>query len=158
MKPGHILLLLIILGWTLWYLLDALRVSWNLRNIILIVPLAGIILAAALYELGRQAALGLGWLRPPAAGAAGAALPGEQSQSRADVLRGVILLGMLGLLVFSMSRIGFDLAIFLFLFAALLLLEPRQILAKLVFSVVFTGVVVWGARMMLPFPMPTLLL
>jgi putative tricarboxylic transport membrane protein len=158
MKPGHILLLLIILGWTLWYLLDALRVSWNLRNIILIVPLAGIILAAALFELARQAALGMGWLRPPAEAAVPAGPGAEQPQSRGDLARGVVLLGMLGLLVFSMARIGFDAAIFLFLFSALLLLEPRRILAKLVFAVVFTVIVVRGARLMLPFPMPTLLL
>jgi hypothetical protein len=161
MRPGHVLLLIVILGWTGWYLADALRVSWNIRNIILIVPLAGIVLAAALFELGRQGALGLGWLQPAEPEAKSDARSGgdaEQRQTTGDLLRGVVLLGFLGVLVFSMSTVGFDLAIFVFILASLILLEPGKYLGKLIFAVVFTFVVVSGARFLLPFPMHTLLL
>jgi putative tricarboxylic transport membrane protein len=157
MKPGHVLLLLFILGWTGWYLTDALRVSWNIRNIILIVPLAGIVLVAALYELAKQAALGLGWLQTSEPDAASGGDP-ERSQSRGDLIRGMVLLSFLGVLVFSMSTVGFDVAIFAFILASLMLLESGKYLGKLFFAAVFTFVVVSGARFLLPFPMHTIFL
>jgi len=157
MKPGHIALLVVILGWTLWYVFDALGVSSNMRNIILIVPTAVIVTLAATWELLRQVAMGLSWIATPVE--VPSDLPGaEVPQMRADVVRGVILLGMLGVLVFSLAHVGFDLAVFVFLVASLILLDRDRMLAKVAFAAIFTVIVVGGARMLLPFPMHTILL
>ncbi len=155
-RPGHVFLLVLILGATLWYLLDTLDTSRRLTNTILVVPLAILVFAAGAFELIREI------LRaradPTTLEQRDVDEDQDSDQTPVDMLRGVVLLGFTGLLVFFYPRLGFDLAVFLFIFASLVMLEPRGYLAKAAFAAIFTLIVLGGARIILPYPMPTLIL
>jgi hypothetical protein len=157
MKLGHVALLLVILTWTGWYLSDAVQVSTNVRNLILIVPTATIVLLAVLFELLRQISYALGWIKSGIDRSSRTECA-ERKQDQIDILRGIVLLGMLGILVFSMSTVGFDVGVFAFLLVSLIILDRRNILGKLIFAAGFTFVVIGGARSLLPFPMHTIIL
>lgn len=154
MNIGHIAMLLIIGGSTLWYANDVVGVTTRLTNTIFVVPMAAIVLLAVLWELGAELLV----RRREDGAAAGPAAAGSPPQSGRDLLRGVALLVLTAGLVGLYETIGLDVAAFLFVFAALMLLEPSRWMAKAAFAAVFTAIVVGGARWLLPYPLFTALI
>lgn len=154
MNIGHVALLLMIGATTLWYANDVVGVSARLNNTIFVVPMAGLVVLAVLWELGTELLA-----RQRRNGAAAAPEAADvPAQGASDLLRGLALLGLTAALVSLYETIGLDLAAFLFVFAALMLLEPSRWIAKAAFAAVFTAIVVGGAQWLLPYPLFTVLI
>ena len=142
----HILVLLAIAGWTVWFLRDSWQVSSRVENLMLIAPGAALALALCLF-IGLRAA------RDPSRedGAGGGFAPIFSD------LRSLGFIGLFAAFIGGLAWGWFDLAAFGFIFASLLLLGERKILPALVFSAAFAGAVTWALSAMVPYPVPSLL-
>ena len=152
---GGILFVLVMATVVGLYLYDVVNVSMNRNNVILVLPLSILVLALCLLVVIRTLLRrdNLEAERPEVE-----ALGTETRQSTPDLIRALLLLALLGLYVFSYRIIGFDTATFVFMVVALVLLGHRKPVFVLGYSLVFTLVVVGGARLLLSYPMPMLLL
>ena len=160
---GHLALVTSIALATIWYLVDARQVSPNANNILLIQPLAIISLVFCVFILPQcfvKRSEGVEVENRPGDDKRLSASPPASSQpalptEKSEVIKMLGLGGLLGALAFSMMTIGFDVGIFLFTFAAMMICGERRLLVLSVFSLVLTLVVVLGFRAMMPYPMPT---
>lgn len=139
----HVLLLFAIAGWTVWFLLDAWRVSATLENLMLIAPGAALTLVLCVY-IGIRAALD-------------PAREGEVFVSFADDLRTLSFIGIFVAFIAGLAWGWFDVAAFMFLFASLLLMGERNIPAAFAYSAVFAGLSAYALGEMLPYPVPALM-
>jgi len=157
---GFVLLIAVITG---LYLFDTVSVSMNRNNVILVLPLSILVLLLSVVVIVRNIRFGSDDTDAdsmPSAGDAEAADPAsvEVEQSVPDMLRALVLLGLLGAFVFSYRIIGFDAATFIFIASSLVLLGHRNWLFVLLYSLIFTLVVIGGAMWLLSYPMPMLIL
>lgn len=151
---GHLVFLAIVTGYAGWYATDAYLASGKLQNLVLIVPGAALCIGLAAFLAFRE-------FRPAAAPAA---KPGDVDTTNphgdaADPAGGTvddrippILLGMLGAYVVAMAWIGFDIATFLFISAALYLLGQRNWVLILGYSAAFTFAIVVGIGQLVSLP------
>jgi len=152
---GHLALITLIAAAIFWYLLDARSVSLSVNNLLLVEPVALFALAMYLFiipqcfhRVDERAAKSKE--QDPLA----PTIPSERS----DIIRMAILGAALGLLVFLLDVIGFDIGIFLFTAAAMAVCGERRPLHLLGFSLAVTLVAVYGFRALIPFPMFTTIL
>lgn len=155
---GHLALVTLIAAAVLWYLLDTRSVSLSINNLLLVQPVAIFALAMYLFILPQcfhrvdapvvmaQPAKEPDPLAPP--------LPSERS----DIIRMSVLGASLGLLVFLIDVIGFDVGIFLFTAAAMAVCGERRPLHLVAFSLAVTLAGIYGFRALIPFPMFTMVL
>lgn len=164
---GHIAFATVIAGFTWWYFQDVTGTSMNRNNIILVYPLSLMILG--LYgitliksiRIRRTSGEAQSTDSEPETEAATedeGPQTNEQEQSLFDLFRALALLLLLGAFVFSYTTIGLDVATFVFIALSLVLLGYRRWWFVLVYALVFTFAIVGGARFLLSFPMPTLIL
>lgn len=154
---GHLALITLIAAAVFWYLLDARSVSLSINNLLLVQPVAIFALALYLFILpqcfhkveARAAEKSVDEADPFAV---------KLSTDRADVIRMAALGVSLGLMVFLLDVIGYDIAIFLFAAAAMAICGERRPLHLLGFSLVVTLVTIYGFRALISYPMPTTLL
>ncbi|KEQ04214.1 tripartite tricarboxylate transporter TctB family protein [Pseudorhizobium pelagicum] len=144
---GHLILLTVITGVVVAYLLDARGVSLRTNNLLLVQPAA--ILAFVL------AAFVLPGIFPRADAAEEAETEGE---TRGDLVRVFILIAALAGLAFSLEVVGFDIATFAFMVIGLAVCGERRWWANLLFSAVFTVVLIYGYGTITPFPFPLTIL
>lgn len=157
---GHLAFLVAVTALTTMYMIHVLDVSRNLNNTILVVPVAVILLVIALFVLFGALRLERDGESQPEAQVepdAEEADSGEYVQTRGDILRSFVLMVGMGAFVWLYPKLGLDLATFLFIFGALWLLGMRRPVFTLLYSAIFTLVVVGGAHWLLPYPMPLLL-
>lgn len=155
---GHLALITVIAGAVFWYLLDARSVSLSVNNLLLVQPVAIFALAMYLFILpqcfhkvdAREAA--------KAAAAEDDPFAIKLSTDRADVIRMAALGVSLGLMVFLLDVIGYDIAIFLFAAAAMAVCGERRPLHLAGFSLAVTLITIYGFRALISYPMPTTLL
>ncbi|MDF2997073.1 MAG: hypothetical protein K0R27_2710 [Xanthobacteraceae bacterium] len=154
---GHLVLVTGIAGAVVWYLIDARGVSTSVNNLLLVQPTA--IFALLMYALivpqcfQRETAEPL--VREPAEyDPLAPQLPSERS----DIIRMGLLGGALGLMVFLLDTIGFDVAIFLFTAAAMAICGERRPVRLLLYTLAVTVVAIYGFRALIPFPMFTAIL
>ncbi|WP_041782091.1 tripartite tricarboxylate transporter TctB family protein [Ancylobacter novellus] len=150
---GHLALITLIAAAIFWYLLDARSVSLSVNNLLLVEPVALFALAMYLFiipqcfhRVDEQLAKS-----PKEQDPLSPTLPSERS----DIIRMAILGAALGLLVFLLDVVGFDVGIFLFTAAAMAVCGERRPLHLLGFSLAVTLVAVYGFRALIPFPMFT---
>jgi hypothetical protein len=153
---GHLALITLIAAAVFWYLLDSRSVSLSINNLLLVQPVALFALAMYLFiipqcfhRVDKQAAKSSKEQDPLAP-----TIPSERS----DIIRMAILGAALGLLVFLLDVIGFDIGIFLFTAAAMAVCGERRPLHLIAFSLAVTLVGVYGFRALIPFPMHTTIL
>ncbi len=157
---GHLALITFIAAVVFWYLMDTRSVSLSVNNLLLVQPVAIFALAMYLFILPqcfhkvdeRQAA------RPDTAEAEVDPFAVKLSTDRADVIRMAALGVSLGLMVFLLDVIGFDIAIFLFAAAAMAVCGERRPLHLFLFSLAVTLVTIYGFRALISYPMHTTLL
>lgn len=164
---GHLTVLVVIAGATLWYNLDARAVSTDLNNLLLLQPVAIVTLLLCLFVAPQCFTFVTDDQKPlpPArtaesdAGASeGAAAPPPTAGAEGrDLAKMLAMGGLLGLYVFSLGTIGFDVATFLFMVAAMVLCGERRPLALAAFPAAVTFVTIYGFKALMPYPMPTLL-
>jgi hypothetical protein len=142
---GQLALVTGLAGLTLAYLLDARSVSLSPNNLLLLQP-------TALFVLALWVVIALGCVRREQAG---------QVLSRRDWLgyaRVVAMVATFGLFIASLERIGYDIAIALFVAAGLFIGGERNPLWLLLFPIVFAAAVTLGFRALVPYPFPTTIL
>jgi hypothetical protein len=154
---GHLAFVTLIAAAVLWYLFDARSVSLSVNNLLLVEPLA--VAALALYLLiipqcFRRADL-IGESEAPAVDDPLA--PALPTEARALIRIG-ILGAALGLFVFSLNVVGFDIAIWAFALVTMAVCGERRPLALLVYPIAVALVAVYGFRALMSYPMVTTIL
>lgn len=154
---GHLAFLTLITGYIVWYFFNTLSVSTSVNNILLVAPLSVFAVLMALIivpQCVHRADAVKAEEKPEQYDPLAPKLPTE----RREVSRMMMLGGALGVFVFSLAYVGFDVAIFLFSAAAMAICGERRPLHLLAFSVVVTVIAVYGFRALMSYPMFTLLL
>lgn len=167
---GHLIVLGLIAGATIWYNIDARSVSLDLNNLLLLQPVAIVTLVLCLFIVPQcfryvddtSETSAADKAADPVPGAAIpdvdaiVTMPTAQSEGR-DLLKMLAMGGLLGIYVFSLGMVGFDVATFLFMVASMLLCGERRPLALIAFPTILTFVTIYGFKALMPYPMPTLL-
>ncbi|MBA2777757.1 tripartite tricarboxylate transporter TctB family protein [Billgrantia kenyensis] len=141
---GDLLVLMALAGFTLWYLMDAIRVSSAIQNLLLILPLSLLVLGIVLLEVVLRLKQGTLLTRP-----------GDEAE---PLHRTLPVVGLFAAYVISLETLGFDVATVLFIALFLLMKGERNWLLLIGFSLAFGFGTAFFFAYMLPYPMPMLLL
>lgn len=157
---GHLTFATAMAVCTIVYVVDVISVSTHLNNTILVVPLSGLLISLYLILLARSVSINRAndLSGSEALGSADDAAEVGEEQSRLDLVKSMILLGALGVYAFTYEFIGLDVATFLFVAGALILLDVRRPLFIPLYAAAFTVVVIGGADWLLHYPMYTVIL
>jgi hypothetical protein len=155
---GHLIFIFVIAAWVLWYLVDALSVSFSTHNLLFIGPVG--VLALLLCLLIVPQCISRRDVEPrdrrPARTAIG--MPKAHASGKGDLLRIGGVAVSLGLFVCLLNVIGFDVATCLFALAVMFICGERRAHVLILYSLGVALVVVLGFRAILPFPMYTTVL
>ena len=153
----HLAFVTLIAAATLWYLLDARSVSLSINNLLLVQPLAIFLLLMYLLivpQCFRRADAAEEPVRKAAEDPLAPALPTEWKE-----LRRVGLLEIaLGVFVFTLDIVGFDVGIYLFALVTMAICGERRPIPLAVYPVCVALVTVYGFRALMPYPMVTTIL
>lgn len=154
---GHLVFVTGIAAAVIWYLLDTRAVSLRLNNLLLVQPLA--IAALALYLMILPQCFRRADAIPEAAEPAeeDPLAPALPTETRALIRIG-ILGAALGLFVFTLNVVGFDIAIWLFALATMAICGERRPIPLAVYPLAVTFTTVYGFRALMPYPMVTAIL
>jgi hypothetical protein len=154
---GHLIFLAIIAAAVLWYLIDAMSVSLNIHNLLLIAPLGVLALCLCLVIVPQCF-----HRRGVEAEATDENLPAPVSGALTSDKRNLLLIGSvalsLGLYVSLLNVIGFDIATCLFVLAVMFICGERRPIVLIVFPVVVAVVLIAAFRALLPYPMYTVII
>jgi len=142
---GHLALLAAIVGVVVAYLLDARATSLRTNNLLLVQPVAILALVLAALVLPQIVR------RLPADEAPDA---GARRRARAELLRIGLLAIAFGGFVFSLERIGFDVATFVFVALGLWICGERRPWVVGLYAAVFTASIIFGYQQLVPYPFP----
>ncbi len=143
---GHLALLAVIAGLATWYLLDARSVSLNINNLLLVQPTVLFVLGMALLILPQC-------FRPQVA------VETETAEhSKTDTIKIAAVAVCLGAFIFLIETVGFDLAMFAFVLAAMIICGERRPVPLIVYPTAVTLTLVSGFKALMPYPMTTLVL
>lgn len=152
---GHIAFIAVVAGYVTWYLFDARSVSLARNNLLLLQPLALFILLFCAIVLPQCFQRADAEIKQTV----------EEDDPLAPTLpigAELIRVGLLGLafgaMVFLLNTIGFDVAIWLFALAAMVLCGERRPVALLVYPLAIAVVGIYGFKALMPYPMPTVIL
>ena len=144
---GHLIFLIIISGWVIWYWINARSVSTSPENLLIIQPVSvGILILTVciLPQVFRSADIPAE-LKP-------------EPLSTVEFLKIVaVMLAMAGL-VYLMFTVGFDVGVLFFSAITTIICGERRPLLVGLFSIVTTLVIVKGYQLLITFPMPNLFL
>ena len=144
---GHLIFLIIISGWVIWYWINARSVSTSPENLLIIQPVSiGILILTVciLPQVFRSADIPAE-LKP-------------EPLSTVEFLKIVaVMLAMVGL-VYLMFTVGFDVGVLFFSAITTIICGERRPLLVGLFSIVTTLVIVKGYHLLITFPMPNLFL
>lgn len=155
---GHLVVLAAIAGATTWYLLDARSVSTDADNLLLIQPLALVTLLLCLVILPQCFRFGDGSRMEadaPERTTASDMMQPKLPTERLEVIKMVTMGALLGVYVFSLRAVGFDIATFLFVLVGMLVCGERRPLPLAIFPAAVTLVTIYGFKALMPYPMPT---
>jgi hypothetical protein len=127
------------------FLIEARGVSLDPQNLLLLQPTAWLV-------LGLWAVLAVGCLRrraPPA---------DAPRETGGDLLRVVGMVAAFGLFTAGLEQVGYDVAIWVFVVVGLMIGGERHPLALALYPAAFTVAVIYGFRMLIPYPFPTTIL
>ena len=145
---GHVVLVLVFAGLTVFYLTDAWLESARARNLILILP-------ASILSLALCGIVLLGIFREAVPTPTESPEPAKPILSR---YRTGVTMGLFTLYIVSIPVLGFDLGTALFLAASLLVDGERRPLVLIGVPIAFATFATLCFRWLLPYPMPILIL
>jgi len=150
---GHLALLAVLAGITVWYLHDAWSASSRVKNLILVLP-------ASILALLLAAGIALGVILRPALGKAEPEAEGADTTPPGyrDRFYPLILMAIFALYILTLSVTGFDVGSALFVFVALVFDGERRPIFLVLYPVVFAALCTLLFRWLLPYPMTTLIL
>lgn len=138
---GHLLLLAVIAAVVIAYLFDARAVSLRANNLLLVQPAAILALALVVMVI-------------PQCFKRVENEDGLPAESFTDLGKVAVLAISFGLFAVSLERVGFDVATFVFMMVGLFVCGERRWWLVLVFSAVFTVLLIYGYGALIPFPFP----
>ena len=143
---GHVALLLLFIGFCLWYLNDAYGASSNVANLLLIGPASAVAVIAALGLLVAEAR----HLRIRRQD------PEPDPRSLRDRFGPLAAMTALVAYAFAMPLLGFDVATFAFIAVGMWIQGERRPLVLIGFPAVVTVAVIYAMQNVLFTPMPTM--
>ena len=144
---GHLLTVMAMAAWVLWYLADVRAASLDLENTLLVQPLSIVLLImllAVLPQCVRKEDLPDG-LKP-------------DPLDKASFFKVLGLMVSFAAFVWVMFNIGFDLAVFAFSLVALAISGERRWWFMLIFGALAAVILVKGYQLLVPFQMPNVVL
>jgi hypothetical protein len=147
---GHLLLVLFIGGWIAAYLVDTRATSLSINNLLLVQPTAVIGLILCLVVLPQC----FHRVDPARAMAIGPQAEAERRRELGELGKIALLAAAFGAFVTSLETVGFDVSCWLFTAVGLYICGERRWWVVLVFTTVFTLLLIYGYRAMIPFPFP----
>jgi hypothetical protein len=157
---AHLAFLLIIGCATLWYLCDAISVSTSVDNLLLVAPLS--VVALALVGTLAIQCVSLNGKTTRYKPKDGGTKDMGASELRSNDVRSLTRIGSvaaaLGAYVFLLNVIGFDVSTWIFVTIVMLICGERRPLALIIYPLAVAVILIGGFRLMLPFPMHTLIL
>lgn len=144
---GHLLTVMGMGAWALWYLQDLRAASLDIENTLMVQPVIIaflIMLLAVLPQCVRKEALPEG-LKPEKLG-------------RSEFLKILALMLSFAAMVWGMFSIGFDVSVATFCAIALLIGGERRWWVVLLFSLITTVLIIKGYQLLVPFQMPNIFL
>ena len=160
---GHLIFLAIIGSGLLWYLLDAMSVSMNIHNLLLIAPLSivGLLLCLTIVPQCFQSTGNEKISKQNSSERSPMAVLGASDLQTADT-RNLLLIGgvavSLGAYVFLLDVIGFDIATWLFALAIMFICGERRPSRLIIYPLLVSVLLISAFRALLPFPMYTVIL
>jgi len=154
---GHLTLVGLIAAATIWYLFDTRSVSTSINNILLVQPVAIFAVLMCLLVVPQCFKRVTDTVEPAKPSDYDPLAP-QLPTERSEVIRMALLGAALGVFVFALNVIGFDIAIFLFCIAAMAICGERRPLHLATFSLIVTVVAIYGFKALIPFPMFTAIL
>jgi len=156
---GHLVFVCAIAAAVAWYLFDTRSVSTSVNNLLLVEPVSLFALAMAALIIPQcfvraDHAENTEEKKEEEYDPLAPKLPTE----RAQVIKMLSLGVSLGVFVFALNVIGFDIAIFLFAMAAMAICGERRPLHLVLFSAAVAAAAIYGFRMLIPYPMYTVIL
>jgi len=142
---GHLLLLLVIVSIVIAYLLDARATSLKLNNLLLVQPASILALILAVLIVPQLA------LRVPVGDAPDAA---ARRATMIELFRVGCMAAALGVFVFSLEAVGFDVATFVFTSIGLYICGEKRLWVIGVYSATFTAAIIYGYQLLVPYPFP----
>lgn len=153
---GHLAFITLLGGGVFFYLLDTRAVSLKINNILLVQPLS--LFALVLYVLIVLQCFRRADAEPVAETLSDDPLAPTLPKERVALIK-IGLLGLsLGVFVFVLNAIGFDIAIWAFALATMLICGERRPVPLLVYPLAVSLVAVYGFRALMPYPMVTTIL
>ncbi|MCT7376760.1 tripartite tricarboxylate transporter TctB family protein [Chelativorans salis] len=140
---GHLALLAVIAGVVVAYWMDARATSLKVNNLLLVQPasvLALMLVALVVPQCFKRTVPG-----------ADEEVPAE---SLSDLGKVAALAACFGAFTTTLEIVGFDVATFLFMIAALFICGERRWWLNLSFSAAFTMLLIYGYGALIPFPFP----
>lgn len=122
---------------------SSIAASTRLYNLIVVVPVA-VIIAVLLITLVWQALSG--------------SVPDGEMPDRKSTMGDIIMLVAFGVFCFGLTKFGFDIATFIFVWAGVAFGGERRLWLPPLYSAIFTFVLVKFFGSLFPFPMPLLVL
>jgi putative tricarboxylic transport membrane protein len=150
---GHIALLVVLAGITIWYLHDAWSASSRVRNLILVLPASILALALAAGIAGGVILRGL-----KGVGDAGPEPANGPAPTLRDRIYPLILMAIFALYILTLPVTGFDVGSALFVIIALMVDGERRPLFLILYPAAFAALCTLLFRWLLPYPMTTLIL
>lgn len=152
---GHLLVIAMIAVICAAYLRDTLATSTHVNNILFVLPasIIALLLCAAIVPQAVRKVTVDKVLEP-----AHKAEEDAPSDTWRDLGWIALLVISFGLFVYSVERIGFDVASWLFITLGLFICGERRVLALILYPPVAAVLIVLGFRALIPYPMLTLIL
>lgn len=156
---GHFTAVTLIAVVVILYLIDTRSTSLNVNNILFVQPASVIalllyllVLPQTIRRVTKQTPEGLIVIKDRGERAEPA------DESWADLGRVAALAAAFGLFVFGLERVGFDVMSWLFITVALYVCGERNWLMLAVFPIVAATLLILGFRLLMPYPIATMIL
>jgi len=146
----HTVLLGLVMAATAFVLWSSTQASTKLQNLVVLVPVSVVLVMACV------AIVAVSLRHSPSQMAE--ATQSEEPSIETSIWGDVILLAGFGLFCLLLTRIGFDLATFLFVWAGVVLSGGKGLWQPPLFAAIFTVVLVYGFGSLFPYPMETMVL
>ncbi|MBQ0833125.1 tripartite tricarboxylate transporter TctB family protein [Marinobacter sp.] len=146
----HAVLLGLIMGTTAFVLWSSTQASTKLQNLVVLVPVSVVLVLACV------AIVAVSLRHSPSQ--VSETEQSEEPSAEASIWGDVILLAGFGLFCVLLTRIGFDLATFLFVWGGVVLSGGKGLWQPPLFAAIFTVVLVYGFGSLFPYPMETMVL
>jgi hypothetical protein len=153
----HLVFVTLLAVFVIWYWSDTRSVSLSINNLLLVQPLAIFVLLMYLVIVPQCFRRADAVDEPEAPTADDPLAPALPTEARE--LARVAMLGLaLGIFVFSLNTLGFDIAIWTFALATMVICGERRPIPLVVYPLAVAVICVFGFRALMPYPMVTTIL